>query len=57
MKKVHVLIPFRVGRKTYKEGDVVELTEDKIKYFLSINCNMLIVLPEEEKPLEEPEEG
>ena len=49
MKKVKVLIPFRVGKKLYKVGQEAKLSEEKIASLLKINCNMFIVLGDAEK--------
>lgn len=48
-KRVEVLIPFRIGKKLYKEGQKAEIPEDKAKKLLVINCNMFIVLGDVEE--------
>lgn len=49
MKKVEVLIPFKVGKKLYKVGTKPELSEDVIERALAINPNMVLVLGEAKK--------
>lgn len=44
MKKVEVLIPFRVKGKLYKVGTKPKLPDEAIETLLGINPNMLIVL-------------
>ena len=46
MKKVEVLIPFRVGNKLHEAGAKVNLSEDVIERALAINPNMVLVLGE-----------
>lgn len=48
MKIVKVLIPFtdKVTGKAYKEGDEIELTDDRVSEVKAVNVNMILVTGE-----------
>ena len=46
MKKVEVLIPFKVGEKLHEAGAKVNLADDVVERALAINPNMVLVLGE-----------
>lgn len=49
MKKVYVLIPFRVNKKLYKAGTKAVLREEVVERLLKINVNMLLVTGDAEE--------